>query len=98
LPPAEYDHPYNGKLTVERTTAEKIKDGICGFPGSNTVGCTFAYQFSCSVFIADDAALAARGVTFDTVLRHEIGHCNGWPSDHSDLKSFEWPKREGNTD
>jgi hypothetical protein len=37
----------------------------------------------CLVVIGDEDILLTLGV-FDAkvVLRHEIGHCNGWPGDH----------------
>src|SRR5262245_11776782 len=37
--------------------------------------------------------MRARGWTTELLLRHEIGHCNGWPSDHSDPKNppAGWP-------
>ena len=37
---------------------------------------------SCRIILIDDAVMKARGWTTELLLRHEIGHCNGWPGNH----------------
>jgi hypothetical protein len=34
------------------------------------------------IIILDDASLARLGWNSDIIIRHELGHCNGWPADH----------------
>jgi hypothetical protein len=34
------------------------------------------------IIILDDASLARFGWNSDIIIRHELGHCNGWPADH----------------
>jgi hypothetical protein len=33
--------------------------------------------------MASDEVIEAAGYTSEVVLRHETGHCNGWPKDHA---------------
>ena len=89
IPPLEYDYPYEGKLTIVRgdlaTMNEKCAaDKWPGFP--YPFACSVAYYkvsadqtqpgISCTIYIAEDALL--RGWVYADVLRHEMGHCNGW--------------------
>jgi hypothetical protein len=37
---------------------------------------------TCHILIAPLKELQKSGYTLDTIRRHEIGHCNGWPGDH----------------
>jgi hypothetical protein len=37
---------------------------------------------TCTVYIANDITLQAAAWSYEFILRHEIGHCNGWK--HSD--------------
>jgi hypothetical protein len=46
-----------------------------GYP---RLGCSYRYETSCAVFMATDEMIRAAGHDPRTVLRHEIGHCNGW--------------------
>jgi len=32
--------------------------------------------------VQDDVIIAA-GLTLEIVMRHELGHCNGWPPDRT---------------
>ena len=86
LPPLEYDHPYEGRLTV--TGGDKDLMGqLCpktAFPV--TLGCARRYNDSCSIVIATDEIIKAVGWTTEIVLRDEIGHCNGWPPSHVDAR------------
>jgi len=36
----------------------------------------------CQVYIAPPSYLARSGDTVDDLIRHELGHCAGWPADH----------------
>ena len=37
---------------------------------------------ACYIALPTDRILAANHTTYAAVMRHEIGHCNGWPDDH----------------
>ena len=83
LPPAEYDHPYRGKLTIERSTSQEYIRSKCGptiFPYH--LGCAFLQPTGCFILMADDATIRKHGWTTEIVRRHEESHCGGWPSHH----------------
>jgi hypothetical protein len=85
LPPVEYDHPYSGKLTVERTPYQHVVRQNCSYsPFPYLLGCAklFAAEDRCYILMMDDDYLAKLNFPPEIVLRHEIGHCNGWPGDH----------------
>ena len=92
-PPSEYNRPYTGNLTIERVDdpAALLKSGRC--PNSkNPIGCAgWAKDLSwCRVYIVSDAYIKKHsdrmkilGASYESILRHEMAHCNGWPGDHS---------------
>jgi hypothetical protein len=73
-PPAQWDYPYRGKLTVTHDLGQVM--ARCGPPpfGARVVGCALIGRGTCHVILAPGAGECA--------LRHEIAHCNGWPRDH----------------
>ena len=84
LPPVEYDHPYKGgRLTWQMARDQQQVRDAC--PESKfsigALACTFRYANSCIVIVSDDEIKKA-GFPPDLIRRHEIGHCNGWPSNH----------------
>jgi hypothetical protein len=84
LPPVEYDHDYTGKITFEIVkTREELRD-ICGHSIYTrwTLACAFPRGPKCHIVMTIDDIILAHGWTPEIILRHEIGHCNGWPSDH----------------
>ena len=82
LPPPEYDYPYTGKLLLRRVdTLEELFLSCPNLP-SYILGCAYKRPDSCVVFMIADPFIKARGWTAKILLRHEIGHCNGWPGDH----------------
>ena len=83
LPPEEYDRPFKGWLTVERSNSQSAIRSRCQpttFPYH--LGCARSAHDICHILIADDETIKKSGWTYEIVLRHEIGHCNGWPGDH----------------
>lgn len=83
LPPIEHDHPYAGKLKLIRVKTEKEVSALC--PATTfryKLGCAYPATQSCRVIIVGDGVLEKAGYTYETVLRHELGHCNGWGGDH----------------
>jgi len=87
LPPARYDHPYNGEVIATEISNEPRLRKICeGFGSIFTqpvaIACAFTLCGKCFIFSIPDADIKAWGHTLETVLRHERAHCNGWPPDH----------------
>jgi hypothetical protein len=90
-PPAKYDHPFDGVLRVDRDMHDCDED--MG-PKKARLACTtgrVAYYDAekiddtkslCIIHMLPDEELRARGFTSEMILRHEVGHCNGWPEDH----------------
>jgi hypothetical protein len=80
LPPLEYDHDYQGEVRVVRTPEEFRNFFVCRMQTHTPLGCARVNGRDgvCTVFIAPDDVLARYGDTYSDVLRHEIGHCNGW--------------------
>jgi hypothetical protein len=95
LPPPQYDKPYAGELIIWRVNLPKTLREIChtlNFPKLGGVDMAFAcakapvsqtppYPF-CHIFIVSDEILYRWRIKLSVLLRHEIGHCNGWPGDH----------------
>jgi len=83
LPPPQYDHEPTIPVIEHVLISDRV-DAICQArhslgpdgrappPGYRFSGCAHVTARSCEVWRIDDG----------TVRRHEIGHCNGWPSDH----------------
>jgi len=85
LPPLEYDHPYKGHLdVVVAENAEQIRIG-CRKTGGGSLrlACALRYEDHCTIVRRPEADLLRAGFTLEVVMRHEIGHCNGWPQDHA---------------
>jgi hypothetical protein len=82
LPPAEFDHPYTGKLTVLKEDNYVFIRHVCS-DTKNPIACSFrtyddktGETLSCLIILGPDVWGDER------VLRHEMAHCNGWPGDH----------------
>lgn len=96
LPPAQYDHPFAGPLSVEVMDWSKVA-GRCGLRGVKACAWRVlvlapdgkSVKWSCHVVYP---RIALSWLDFDGVspedevelIRHETGHCNGWPNDHPD--------------
>jgi hypothetical protein len=85
-PPAQYDHPFNGDLTIIIASMAHVKEMCPPFqPGVPPVGCSTQDSKPatwCRITIAREEDTKAVGWDFKTILRHERAHCNGWPADH----------------
>jgi hypothetical protein len=88
LPPEEFDHPFDGSLRVVRLqTQQEVRQNCPNMTFILPVasGCSVKWKSLprlCYVFMVSDDEIKAAGYDPEIVLRHEIGHCNGWPSDH----------------
>jgi hypothetical protein len=93
MPPAEYDHPYKGKLL--RYTAEDQAEirSRCPRGSFHLIGvalaCTYVWPGFCIVAMVPDDRIRKAGFTPEIVLRHEIAHCNGWPGDHRGARAWQ---------
>lgn len=87
LPPAEFDHPYDGILTVRRLSEAdivKVCESRWWMKYPTHVACAYPSKqpVHCLIYLANDDVLKAYGQDAASTLRHEIGHCNGWGRDH----------------
>jgi len=91
LPPAEYDHPYKGQLTWQMARDQQQVRDIC--PESKfalgALACSLRYPNSCMIVIVRDDEIKKAGFPPDLIKRHEIGHCNGWSSDHKGARPWQ---------
>lgn len=80
-PPARYDHAFRGHLNVVYLDQNALF-ALCGQRGQRPewlLGCTEgASNGACTIHMRNDMNRAWRA----RILRHEVGHCNGWPGDH----------------
>jgi len=87
LPPAEYDKPYTGELTIRRLATEQEIHTICPNYGdtSHYTACAKHAVNSlekCNIYVVSDLVLKRLSLNYNVALRHELGHCNGWGADH----------------
>jgi hypothetical protein len=82
-PPPQYDHPYHGQVIERRLSALQIMQ-LCHGP---TTGCASVTNGICHIALPQDEK-DSRLVAL--MRRHEIGHCNGWPSDHAGGRRVEY--------
>jgi hypothetical protein len=99
LPPAAYDHPYTaGQFWVTVVDSQADVRDKCESTRLLDVALACARQTHvksdpsvkvCWIVIANADVINAAGYVYDIVLRHEIGHCNGWPADHPNAQPWE---------
>ena len=81
VPPALYDHPHPDMIVIERSPAEvhRICAAIGGKltkAGNRFVACAPIGRAKCAIVIPHHHPQKA------ALIRHERGHCNGWPANH----------------
>jgi|SRR6516165_9021613 len=96
IPPIAYDHPFRGKLTIERDLDQDTLHERCHTRGV-TLGCTLipaaneciillakqdAFNFIRDMLAKKDSLKRVGEPDPQSIIRHETGHCNGWPADH----------------
>jgi hypothetical protein len=88
FPPVEYDQPYTGKLTIRRLETQEEIAKLCTNSKAK-IACTLSAKDRsfCHIFIANDDVIKKGKTSYIFVLRHELGHCNGWSSDHKDART-----------
>jgi len=91
LPPAEFDKPYPGELTIQRVATERDVQDVCpsiNFKAHSKRGPATACssvnkdRSRCYIVIVSDRILKALRTSYAFALKHELGHCNGWAGDH----------------
>jgi hypothetical protein len=83
LPPAEFDHAFIGEVRI--VTVYSDAELIKACQTFTTVACAQTVNRVCVVHIRDNVE---RVVSRDIVMRHEVGHCNGWGKDHAGARTM----------
>ena len=94
LPPKEFDHEYTGALTIfkdlksedlpagcQKAVAEMKRPDLL----PEALACSTANHFgpdTCAIWIVGKDIIEYEGWDYDIIMRHEIGHCNGWRHEH----------------
>jgi hypothetical protein len=90
LPPPQFDHATKKPVTVVDVASEAELRERCGWTTRDVhsilVGCSAPSEVICKIFLGPPQT-ERTGVTRNVVLRHEIGHCEGWPADHPNPKA-----------
>jgi hypothetical protein len=86
MPPEKYDFPYDDPLFIQGGYDPDELNQVC--PGTGEVpgiiGCADSkYRYTegrtgCLIRLAREDVIISGGLTLNLVIRHEIGHCNGW--------------------
>jgi hypothetical protein len=75
FPPARFDYPYKGELIVRWVNDQRIRED-----------CTDISEVACVTFHSPERCNVTFNVRYmidyDIIMRHEQGHCNGWPNNH----------------
>lgn len=79
LPPAIYDHAFPGQVNVHHLPPREIQV-YCGNELAGACTPTQSATGTCIVYVAMGSAFIPDLVQL--MIRHETGHCNGWPADH----------------
>jgi hypothetical protein len=85
VPPAQYDRPYPGKITVtraEHSQMHKLCAGASPVMPTILYGCAKGNAEHCTIVIVSDDVLDRFNISAEMLLRHERAHCNGWPWHH----------------
>jgi hypothetical protein len=82
LPPTEYNHFYPGPIEIRRfATTEDLKVACKAGINDDLAGCSFVARGVCVIFLGPNGYYTT--IPIESVLRHEMGHCNGWGRDHA---------------
>ncbi|HVY53959.1 MAG TPA: hypothetical protein VHA13_05510 [Gammaproteobacteria bacterium] len=89
LPPAFYDHPYNGPVIEQVLPLEEVQQvcqGLRKTANPDLKACILFYPNfpgdKCYVIIPKIGIGGVSEGYHKILKRHEIGHCNGWPKNH----------------
>jgi hypothetical protein len=83
LPPAEFDKPFTDELHIVRVPNMKEMGATCKETSKFACATRPKNVTYCVMFLLPEKQIKARGQNaLAFILRHELGHCNGWPGDH----------------
>jgi hypothetical protein len=91
FPPVEYDHDYEGDLTIRIVDTLEELYAVCKLDRASTpylLACSWHNDKSCLVVMVKDEVMRTRGYTTGLLFRHERGHCNGWSKDHENERTL----------
>jgi hypothetical protein len=88
VPPTEYDRTYNGALTITIVPSLDALHQDCRVHIPKMLGCSFKSPLGCVIIMVKDDIIRENGWTTGLLLRHEMGHCNGWPADHPGARVY----------
>jgi len=91
FPPAQYDHFYEGDLTIKMVDTLEELHRICQIDNPKLLACSKRNNSSCIIVMVKDEVMRERQWTTGMLLRHEIGHCNGWGEDHAGERGISFP-------
>jgi hypothetical protein len=91
LPPVEYDHYYEGDLTINMVNTLEELYAACGMQTRFLLACSSHTRTACLITMVKDEVMRSIGWTTGLLLRHEIGHCNGWGADHAGQRAVTAP-------
>src|SRR6516164_10483837 len=83
LPPEQYDHDYEGDLTIKIVDTLEELHALCKLDGPQLLACSTHNSRSCLIVMVKDEVMRQHGWTTGLLFRHERGHCNGWGGDHA---------------
>lgn len=105
--PWYYDYPYRGKLTVEYLLPQEVHTKCrhgqqlpssvrilaCAYPAWNDKGRAADDISYCHLVLPLDIGFFSEEENL-YLTRHELAHCNGWPSDHTYDLLWRGPSKE----
>jgi hypothetical protein len=77
LPPANYDHSFDGQV-VEHRLSNEAAAMACARIGVSGASCMIKSGATCVIYIPTGYGKAMTAY----YNKHEVAHCNGWPPYH----------------
>jgi hypothetical protein len=83
-PPARFDRMPSGRVVVFEDTVQAVRERCRDLgAGDDAAACARPLPFGDCVVVLPKVGVGGVGAaTQVALLRHEHGHCNGWPKDH----------------
>jgi hypothetical protein len=85
LPPEEFDRPFEGRVVIQEAINQDEVRRLCNAVFTMVpLGCSYRMPSIkwCAIVKLPDEQIRAEGFDPAIFMRHEIGHCNGWPASH----------------
>lgn len=79
VPAWVWSMPAPPKVEIRHVSNQKLQE-LCRMPGYGLGGCTFEETAVCRIFLNEK--LDRLSSYYRRILKHEEGHCHGWPGDH----------------